>query len=179
MPRQLALRKRADGRSLAARRAAFAEQMRQMALSDLSQVKDRLKGLHAELERVDGRKWTHYDLAAKMDIPPRTFQSWENGEVENRDGKGYDKIARFYSRRLGRKITRNWILFGDEPKLVDVATPLNGNGNGEEPELTRERAVAELSNQIGELAQVVLRLEADIQGLLRRSGGQHGEQTGS
>ena len=75
--KKLALRKRATPHSLAARRAAFAAQMRDMALSDLADVSKRLKDLHAELERKDGRKWTHYDLAEKMDIRPRTFQSWE------------------------------------------------------------------------------------------------------
>lgn len=83
---QVALRSGRAAHSLAARRAAFAAQMRDMALSDLADVSKRLKDLHAELERNDGRKWTHYDLAEKMDIRPRTFQSWENGEVENRNG---------------------------------------------------------------------------------------------
>lgn len=109
---QLARFLSADHRSLAERRAAFAAQMRDMALSDLKQVSNRLKGLHEELEAKDGKQWTHYDLAREMGIRPRTFQSWENGEVENRNGKGYDKMARFYSRKLGRKITRQWIVFG-------------------------------------------------------------------
>src|SRR4051794_21390907 len=110
---QLALKSRASRHSLASRRADFAARMREMALSDLSDVSERLKSLHRELELKDGRRWTQYELANKMEIPPRTFQSWEAGEVENRDGVGYDKIARFYSRRLGRKISRTWILFGD------------------------------------------------------------------
>ena len=44
-PRKLALRMRADHRSLAQRRADFAAQMREMAISDLTEVSDRLKGL--------------------------------------------------------------------------------------------------------------------------------------
>jgi transcriptional regulator with XRE-family HTH domain len=126
IPRQVALRKRADDRTLAQRRAAFAAQMRDMALSDLAQLSKRLKDLHQELEDFEGRKWTQMQLAEKMKIPYRTFQSWENGEVENEDGKGYDKIGRFYSRKLGRKITRQWILFGDakpDPK------PRSGGGS--------------------------------------------------
>lgn len=111
---QLARYPGADHRSLAARRAAFAAQMRAMALSDLKEVSGRLKALKRELELKDGQKWADYDLAAAMGIKPRTFQSWQNGEVENRSGKGYDKMARFYSRKLDRKITRKWILFGDD-----------------------------------------------------------------
>lgn len=123
MPIELALRKRATPHSLAARRRNFAAQMHDMAVSDLSNVSKRLKGLHSDLERETGRRWTHYDLADAMKIAPRTFQSWENGEVENRDGKGYDKMARFYSRKLGRKISRQWILFGDEQPAKAVPAP--------------------------------------------------------
>lgn len=125
---EVALQGRATTHTLAEQRAAFAAQMREMALSDLSQVSARLKQLHAELERKDGRKWTHYELAQAMDIPPRTFQSWENGEVENRDGKGYEKMARWYSRKLGHKITRPWIVFGDsEPgDLMDSLKDAGG-----------------------------------------------------
>jgi transcriptional regulator with XRE-family HTH domain len=113
--REVALRMRATPHSLAQRRASFEAQMRDMALSDLNALSDRLKALHKRLEQVDGRKWTQYQLADKMDIPPRTFQSWENGEVENRGGEGYEKIARFYRRKLGDKtITRQWIVFGDQ-----------------------------------------------------------------
>ena len=100
---KVALCKRATVRSLAERRADFAAQMRAMALSDLSDVSRRLKALHADLEHRTGRQWTQYELADKLGIPHRTFQSWENGEVENRDGRGYDKMARFYSRRLERR----------------------------------------------------------------------------
>lgn len=112
--------------------------MRKMALSDLSQVSTRLKGLKAELERKEGRKWADYDLAAEMGIKPRTFQSWQNGEVENRDGKGYDKMARFYSRKLGRKITRQWILFGDENATTEVSEPVNAPEPSEVERLRQE-----------------------------------------
>jgi hypothetical protein len=85
-----------------------------MALSDLAQVSARLKALHKELERKEGRRWTYYDLSEATGIPHRTWQSWEGGEVENRDGKGYEKMARFYTKKLGREVTKAWILFGRE-----------------------------------------------------------------
>jgi len=55
---QLALRKRADRRSLAQRRADFAAQMREMTISDLAGVANRLEALHKELERKTSRTWT-------------------------------------------------------------------------------------------------------------------------
>jgi transcriptional regulator with XRE-family HTH domain len=127
--RELALRKRADDRNLAQRRAAFAAQMREMALSDLDQVSRRLRGLHKDLERKEGRKWTDIEIAQAMKLSPRTFQSWQNGEVENQDGKGYVTMARWYSRKLGRKITKQWILFGDEE-----AAPAEEPAEDESPE---------------------------------------------
>lgn len=131
MSSKVALRKRADDRSLAQRRADFEAQMKQMAIDDLDAVSKRLKGLHRELERVDGRKWKQYELAAAMKIPPRTFDSWENGEVENSDGKGYEKIARFYSRKLGRKITRRWIVFGDGEEAPEAPARSPGESESE------------------------------------------------
>lgn len=113
-PRKLASRMPSDARTIAQRKRDLIAQVEKMALSDLSKVSSRLKGLHADVERLDGRKWTYYELSEATGIPHRTFQSWENGEVENRDGKGYDKMARFYSRKLNREITRQWILFGDQ-----------------------------------------------------------------
>lgn len=125
---QLAWRKRTSGRTLAQRRADFEAQARRylaenehMALADLSQVKSRLKGLHKELERREGGRVTQYEIAEALGVPHRTFQSWEGGQVET-EGKNYDKIAAFYSERLDRPITRNWILFGqdDEPGPVET-----------------------------------------------------------
>jgi hypothetical protein len=161
LPRELARYLGADHRSLAARRTAFAAQMRAMALSDLSQVAKRLKGLKAELERKDGRKWSDYELAAEMNIKPRTFQSWQNGEVENRDGKGYDKMTRFYSRKLNRKITRKWILFGDEETSAspEVADPVS------EPEPTE---VDQLRKELrGEMQAMKTQLLGEIEKVRR------------
>jgi transcriptional regulator with XRE-family HTH domain len=145
----------ADHRSLASRRAAFAAQMREMALSDLKQVSERLKELHKELELKDARKWTHYDLAREMGIRPRTFQSWENGEVENSNGKGYDKMARYYSRKLGRKITRQWIVFG----ATEAAAEPQG-GSDEEKLSALSEAVSNLQEQLQEVAAEQARLLA-------------------
>jgi transcriptional regulator with XRE-family HTH domain len=147
--RELARYLGADHRSLTARRAAFAAQMRAMALSDLSEVAIRLKGLKGELERREGRKWSDYDLAAEMGIKPRTFQSWQNGEVENRDGKGYDKMARFYSRKLGRKIARKWILFGDD-EAAPVEIPVSEPEPSEVDQLRKEfdRKLLILKNEL-------------------------------
>jgi ribosome-binding protein aMBF1 (putative translation factor) len=147
----------ADHRSLAERRAAFAAQMRDMALSDLNQVSSRLKDLHHEFEEKDGRRWAHYDLAREMGIKPRTFQSWENGEVENRNGKGYDKMARFYSRKLNRKITRQWILFGDAP-ASEPADPVS------EPE---PREVDQLRRVVAEYGEAQTELSKELVSLRR------------
>lgn len=132
---EVALRKRASQPTLAHRRADLSAQIREMALTDLKNVSKRLKALHTELEEKEGRRWTHYQLAEGMKIPPRTFQSWENGEVENRNGEGYDKMVRWYSKRLGRKITRNWVLFGEgeaKAPTPDVMGQLNGSTEADE-----------------------------------------------
>lgn len=125
--REVAWTPRADGRTLAQRRADLEAQVRAMALSDLKQVSDRLKALRAELSAQEGREVTQQEVADQMKLSYRTFQSWEGGEVENRDGKGYDKIARYYSRKLGRKITRKWIVFGDGEARPVEAAPQNGS----------------------------------------------------
>lgn len=152
---KVALRKRAETPSLARRRAAFAAQMREMALTDLENVSARLKSLHKEWERKDGRTWTQLELAEAMRIPYRTFQSWENGEVENSDGKGYDKFARFYSRKLGRKITRHWILFGDTQPVAETPkskAPVGG--------LSAPPSESDLAAEVRQLRQVVEELAA-------------------
>jgi transcriptional regulator with XRE-family HTH domain len=136
-----AWRKRAGGRTLAQRRADLEAQVRRhlgteelMALTDLSQVKARLKDLHRQLDRREGRKVTQYEIADSIDVPHRTFQSWENAEVET-EGRNYDKLARFYTERLGREVTRNYILFGqdeapepsEEESTPDVLGAFNGS----------------------------------------------------
>jgi transcriptional regulator with XRE-family HTH domain len=171
--REVALQRRGDARTLAARRAAFAAQMRDMALSDLSEVSARLKQLHAELERKDGRKWTHYELAQAMAIAPRTFQSWENGEVENRDGKGYEKLARWYSRKLGRKITRPWIVFGDGAEGADLMDSLS-DAEGSSLKRVEDRLAAletELLSKLGEVQTELEGLRQTIERPQRRKAG--------
>lgn len=102
-----------------------------MGLLDLEAVKKRLKALHTELDHNNG-KTTQQDIAAALNVPYRTFQSWENGEVET-ERDNYAKIARFYSRRLGRKITANWILFGqDEAPAMPGAEPAPGDPHAEQ-----------------------------------------------
>lgn len=82
-----------------------------MGLADLSQVRDRMKALRTRT----GLK--QYEVAQKIDVPPRTFQSWENGEVET-ERENYEKVAKFYG------VSANYILFGQDeepplPKAVD------------------------------------------------------------
>lgn len=176
--RELAWKPARKGLTLAQQRANFAAQMRAMALSDLEQVSKRLKGLHVEWEREDGRRWTHYELAAAMKIAPRTFQSWENGEVENTNGKGYDKIAAWYSRRLGRKITRNWIVFGcDKPQPVAKPSQNGTSAKRAEPTLGEildrlEAVLTQLDAAEAERGDLKRQLDV-IEGLLRQrpSGG--------
>jgi transcriptional regulator with XRE-family HTH domain len=101
-------------RTLARCRADFEHQVRavladRMALTEPSEVSARLK----ELRKRTGMK--QYDVANALKEPPRTFQSWELAEVET-DRQNYEKIARFYSRRLGEKITADWILFGQSER---------------------------------------------------------------
>jgi transcriptional regulator with XRE-family HTH domain len=107
-----------------------------MALTEPDQVSARLK----ELRKRAGNP-AQYKVADALNVPPRTFQSWENGEVETDKGN-YEKIARWYSRQLKQKVTANWILFGQdrEPPLApgtpDVIGSLNGNSaSGDTDEL--------------------------------------------
>lgn len=154
----LASTPRARVRTLATRRADLEHRIRlslatdpAVALTDLPHVSARLK----ELRKPTGLK--QHEAAAKMSIPPRTFQSWENGEVET-DRANYAKMARFYSRRLKRKVTVNWILFGqdEEPPLSqpngdtpDLLASVSG-GNGNEPEdlQARLRRIEQQQNEI-------------------------------
>lgn len=92
-----------------------------MALTDPAQVRSRMKLLR------DRAGLKQYEVAAGINEAPRTFQSWENAEVET--GKAnYEKVARFYTKKLKEKISANWILFGQEVPPAVVAPPaLNGN----------------------------------------------------
>jgi transcriptional regulator with XRE-family HTH domain len=95
-----------------------------MAVTDLSQVSARMK----DLRKATGLK--QHEVAQKLGEPPRTFQSWENGEVET-DRANYKRVAAFYSRRLKpRKVTANWILFGQDE------APPETKENGKTPDLS-------------------------------------------
>lgn len=72
-----------------------------VAISELAEVSRRIK----ELRKRSGLK--QYEVAAKINVPPRTYQSWENGEVET-DKSNYAKVGRLFG------ASANWILFGQE-----------------------------------------------------------------
>lgn len=127
-----------------------------MALADLESVKTRMKELRARTSLKQ------YEVAAKLDVPPRTFQTWENGEVET-DKENYEKVAAFYSKVLGEKITANWILFGSDkaPPVKTPANPTNGNGS-------------QLDRIEKKLDTIILRMKAidEIEALLREISGE-------
>lgn len=163
---RVALRGKKDPRTLAAKRADLLAQIDAMALTDLAQVSARLKSLHKELERKEGRKWTQIDLADATGIAYRTLQSWETGQVENRDGTGYDKLARFYSKKLRRKVTREWIVFGRQGPPPAVSNP------GSMPNDDLSSVVAALQQQelmlrrnqekLDQILETMERLEAEL-----------------
>lgn len=116
---KVASQRTARVRTLAERRADFEAQMREcsakdgiVALTELSQVSERIK----QLRERTGLK--QYEVASAINVPPRTYQSWENGEVET-DRENYVKIGK----ELGA--SANWILFGqeDEPPFDVGPTP--------------------------------------------------------
>lgn len=165
-----AWRKRARGRTLAARRAneearlaQFFELNEQMALTDLAEVKQRLHELHHRLNAREGRRVTQYEIAEALNVPHRTFQSWEGGKVET-EGENYDLMAAFYSERLGEPITRNWILFGsdEEPPLCE-AGPSEGGATGERLERV-EQMLEEVAAQQTELLAAVGEIQQTLQG---------------
>jgi DNA-binding XRE family transcriptional regulator len=82
-----------------------------MALTELNDVSARIKELRA---RTDLKQ---HEAAYKLRVAPRTYQSWENGEVET-SRKNYAKIGKLFGASV------NWILFGqeDEPALPTATT---------------------------------------------------------
>lgn len=140
-------------------------------LPDLSQ---RLKDLRKELERKRGERVPQYVVAKEAgDIPPRTFQSWENGEVET-EGENYQKLARYYTRVLGREITRNFILYGqEEPPALPLSAPTSPDEESEAVRRLREEVAGlrvELRSGLGELR------EAQAALLRRLPPGERGEE---
>lgn len=137
--------------------------------SELPAVSTRLKDLRAELARVRGvREVSQYAVAHEMGKAPRTFQSWENGEVEPR-GPGYGPLADYYTEQLGRKITKNWIMFGQEevpampaptPDVLDKLNPSEATVDAlrQEVEALRFELLAELAAAREAQAAVLRRL---------------------
>ena len=122
---------RARVRTLATARADFEDQVRlylasgaAMALTEPEHVRSRMK----ELRKLAGNP-SQYDVAHDLNVPPRTFQSWENAEVETDKGN-YEKVARYYTRKLKQKVTANWILFGQDEAPALSTPDLMGNGDG-------------------------------------------------
>lgn len=74
-------------------------------MPDLDAVRFRLKYMRGRLGL------SQEDTAREMGVPPRTFQSWENGEVITAESN-YERLAEFYSRKLGEEINCNVILYG-------------------------------------------------------------------
>ena len=114
--RKLASNPARKARTLAERRADFESQMREfaardgiVALTKVTEVSKRIK----RLRKRSGLK--QYEVAAKINVAPRTYQSWENGEVETSKAN-YAKIGK----ALGA--SANWILFGqeEEPPPLDL-----------------------------------------------------------
>lgn len=77
-----------------------------VALTELTEVSKRIK----RLRKRSGLK--QYEVAAKINVAPRTYQSWENGEVET-TRENYGRIGKLFG------ASANWILFGqeDEPPM--------------------------------------------------------------
>jgi ribosome-binding protein aMBF1 (putative translation factor) len=128
--KELASPPRARVRSVAAARADVELQIRAaladtMALADPAHVKQRMK----ELRKRAGNP-SQYTVAHELNVPPRTFQSWENAEVET-DRENYEKVAKYYRRKLKEPVSANWILFGQDERppleTPDLGAALNTN----------------------------------------------------
>lgn len=158
---ELALRKRTRGRTLAARRADeearladFFALNEQMALTDLAKVSERLHDLHRRLDLAEGRHVTQYEIAEALGIPHRTFQSWEGGKVET-DGHNYERIANYYSEKLGEAVTKNWILFGSD----EEPARRNGLDGADTEQLDRIEAIL---NRLDERQQRLEQRQAEF-----------------
>lgn len=83
---------------------------------DLNAVKGRLKGLRARL------CLSQLEVAVALGVKYRTFQSWEDG-VHKTTSANYEKLANFYSKKLGQAITRDWLLFGEDAPAFPRTKP--------------------------------------------------------
>lgn len=122
---------------------------------ELPAVSGRLKALRAELARKEGSRITQYQLAERINVPPRTYQSWENAEVET-EGENYGKIAAFYSRKLGRRVTKNFILYGQDtvPALPSPEATSEDNDVDAEHLEQIETRLADLNEKVDRIASV-------------------------
>lgn len=151
--RKLASNPARKARTLAERRADFEHQMREfaatdgiVALTELAEVSKRIK----TLRKRAGLK--QYEVAAKINVAPRTYQSWENGEVET-SKENYAKIGK----ALGA--SANWILFGQEEE--PPVTEISQNGSTEAPDLAavEQAAVERHAEVMAEIAALRLLVE--------------------
>jgi transcriptional regulator with XRE-family HTH domain len=123
-----ALKSPSGGRRLAQRRADLQAQVRRylglddlMGLLELSKVRDRCHDLMDRLQAKEGKSKTQEWVAGQLGIPTRTLQTWINGEVEP-DIEKYEMLADFFTKQLGRRVSTNWIMFGQH-KEPPLATP--------------------------------------------------------
>lgn len=125
-----------------------------MALADLKQVANRLKLIRG---RTDLSQW---EAAHEMGFKPRTYQSWELGDVEtSRDN--YERIAKFFAKRLKDKtITANWIIYGQaaEPALpvAPVGDDISSVDLMRRVEEKLDHCMAAMAEQSATLAEALL-----------------------
>lgn len=153
--------------------------------NELPAVSKRLKGLRKELARKEGRRVPQYEVAHDLNVPPRTYQSWENGEVET-DGENYTRIARYYKRKLRRPVSRNYILYGTEKAPALPSAPrmqereISGPASREDVE-SLEHRIDQLVQQVGAISGLLAKVSESQERLLRLlpPDEQPGEETGN
>lgn len=123
-----------------------------MALSELSEVSARIKELRGRTDL------TQYDVAHKLRVPPRTYQSWENGEVET-NRTNYAKIGKLFG------ASANWILFGqeEEPPMPSQNGSIEESATAEILELLREVIGGQ-----EELTARILKVERSLEALRKQ-----------
>lgn len=147
-----------------------------MALAEPAHVKERMKALRKR------SGLTQYEMAAKVKAPHRTFQSWENAEVET-DKANYETVAAVYAKLLEEPVTANWILFGQDvepPVALPAPAPdpfRSSNGHDEGATLGELRAL------VASLTTTVLAMRREqrelVDAVQRLTPGAPGEQPGS
>lgn len=76
---------------------------------DLSGLSERLKALRGRLAL------TQAEVAVELHLARRTFQSWENGEVQTTI-RNYERLASYYAEKLGEHISVSYLLFGRDQR---------------------------------------------------------------